>query len=133
MDHHFRSAALLDISLEFFLDVLQRGLRVGGGLVFSMRFPDVPKDAVQIVMQDVGEKVALLHLPHLQRPHIEVVFSRRVFAQDGLPGSFQNKVHLVHTHIRNPVDEDFHIHHQPPEVGMRGKLAEQPVVDFAAA
>ena len=63
MDYRFRRTALLNIPLEFILDILQRGLRVGGGLVFSMRFPDVPEDAVQIVMQDVAEKVALLHLP----------------------------------------------------------------------
>ena len=91
------------------------------------------KRQIGIVMQDVAEKVALLHLTQLQRTHIEVVFSRRVFAQDGLPGGFQNKVHLVHPHIRDPVDEDFHIHHQPLEVGMRGKFAEQSVVDFTAA
>ena len=130
-DQHFYIAALLDGLLKLFLDVLQRGLRVGGGLVFEMRLPYISDNAVQIVMQDMAEKVALLYLPQLQRPHIKVILSRRMAADDRLPGGFEDQVHLLHPHIGNPVNEDFYIGHQPLEVRMRGQFAEKPVVDLA--
>ena len=47
VDQHFYIAALMDGLLKFFLHVIQRGLRVGGGLVLAVCFPDVPDDAVQ--------------------------------------------------------------------------------------
>ena len=83
-------------------------------------------------MQDMAEKIALLYLPQFQRPHIKVIFSRRMVAENRLPGSFQHQIHLFHPHIGNPIDEDFHIYHQPLEVRVRGKFAEKPVVDFSA-
>ena len=63
VDCHFFLAALLDGLFKFFLDVLQRGLGVGGGLVFQMGFLYILCNAVQIVMQDMAEKVALLYCP----------------------------------------------------------------------
>ncbi len=36
------------------------------------------------------------------------------------------------THIRNPVNADFHIRQQAQESGMADKLAEKPVVQCAA-
>ena len=92
----------------------------------------VPDDAVQIIVHDMAVKIAFLHLPQFQRPHIEVIFSGRIFAEDGLPGDLHHQIHLLHPHIGDPVDTDFHIHHQPPEVWVGSQFAEKPVVDFAA-
>ena len=116
MDQHLYIAALLDSLLKFFLDVLQRGLRVSGGLVFEMSLPYIPDNAVQIIMQDMAEKVALLYLTLFQRSHIEVIFSGRILAEDGPPSGLQHQIHLFHPHISNLVDADFHIYHQPPEI-----------------
>ena len=38
----------MDGLLKFLLHVIQRGLRVGGGLVLAVCFPDVPDDAVPV-------------------------------------------------------------------------------------
>ena len=81
VDQHFYIAALMDGLLKFFLHVIQRGLRVGGGLVLAVCFPDVPDDAVQIIVYDVAVIIAFLHLPQFQRPHIEVIFSGRMAPQ----------------------------------------------------
>ena len=129
----FDIAALSYGLLKFFLYIIQRGLRVGGGLVLAVCFPDVPDDAVQIIVHDMAVKIAFLHLPQFQRPHIEVIFSGRIFAHDGLPGGLQHQIHLLHPHIGNLVDADFHIYHQPPEIRVGSQFAEKPVVDFAAA
>ena len=83
VDQHFCIAALSYGLLKFFLHIIQRGLRVGGGLVFAVCFPDVPDDAVQIIVHDVALKIAFLHLPQFQRPHIEVIFSGCILTHDG--------------------------------------------------
>lgn len=133
VDQHFCIAALPYGLLKFFLHIIQRGLRVGGGLVFAVCFPDVPDDAVQIIVHDVAVKIAFLHLPQFQRPHIEVIFSGCILVHDGLPGGLQHQIHLLHPHIGDLVDADFHIYHQPPEIRVGSQFAEKPVVDFAAA
>ena len=133
VDQHFCIAALPYGLLKFFLHIIQRGLRVGGGLVFAVCFPDVPDDAVQIIVHDVAVKIAFLHLPQFQRPHIEVIFSGCILAHDGLPGGLHYQIHLLHPHIGDLVDTDFHIYHQPPEIRVGSQFAEKPVVDFAAA
>ncbi len=134
VDQHFCIAALSYGLLKFFLHIIQRGLRVGGGLVRAVCFPDVPDDAVQIIVHNVAvKKIAFLHLPQFQRPHIEVIFSGRILAHDGLPGGLQHQIHLLHPHIGDLVDADFHIYHQPPEIRVGSQFAEKPVVDFAAA
>ena len=43
--------------------VIQRGLRVGGGLVLAVCFPDVPDDAVQIIVHNVAVKIASCTCP----------------------------------------------------------------------
>ena len=132
MDGHFLLAALLERLLKFFLYIIQRGLWVGGSFVLAVCFPDVPDDAVQIIVHDMAVKVAFLHLPQFQRPHIKVIFSGRILAHDGLPGGLQHQIHLLHPHIGDLVDTDFHIHHQPPEIRVGSQFAEKSVVDFAA-
>ena len=68
MDYHFLLAALFKCLLKFFLDVIQRGLWVGGGLVLQVSFPYILDDAIQVIVHDVAVKVAFLHLPQFQRP-----------------------------------------------------------------
>ena len=65
---------------------------VGGGLVFAVCFPDVPDDAVQIIVHDVAVKIAFLHLPQFQRPHIEVIFSGCILAHDGEVRTFIKEI-----------------------------------------
>ena len=124
MDYHFLLAALFKCLLKLFLDVIQRGLWVGGGLVLQVSFPYILDDVIQVIVHDVAVKVAFLHLPQFQRPHIEVIFSGRIFAEDGLPGDLHHQIHLLHPHIGDPVDTDFHIHHQCSQ------FAEKPVVNL---
>ena len=92
VDQHFCIAALSYGLLKFFLHIIQRGLRVGGGLVFAVCFPDVPDDAVQIIVHDVAVKIAFLHLPQFQRPHIEVIFSGCILAHDGEVRTFIKEI-----------------------------------------
>lgn len=56
MDHQFLVAALLHGQFKLFFHILQSGLRIGGGLVFYMGLPDIPDNAIQIVMEDVLKK-----------------------------------------------------------------------------
>ena len=69
-------------------------------------FPQVTDNVVQIIMKDMAVKIVLLYLTQFQRPHIQIIFSRCVFFKNGLPGSFQNQIHLVHSHISDPVNKD---------------------------
>ena len=64
---------------------------------------------------------------------IDIIFSRCVFFKNGLPGSFQNQIHLVHSHISDPVNKDFHINHQPQKIWMSRQFTKQAVVDLSAA
>ncbi len=68
VDESFLFAALLERLFKFFLYIIQRGLRVGGSLVLAVCFPDVPDDAVQIIVYDVAVKIAFLHLRHREGP-----------------------------------------------------------------
>ena len=108
-----RHASHLYGLFKILFDLIQCWLWVSCGLVFQMSFPYIPDNAVQIIMEDMAVKIVLLYLPQFQRPHIQIIFSRCVFFQNGLPGSFQNQIHLVHPHISDPVNKDFHINHQP--------------------
>lgn len=56
VDQHLYIAALPYGLLKFFLHIIQRGLRVGSGLVLAVCFPDVPDDAVQIIVHNVAVK-----------------------------------------------------------------------------
>ena len=66
MNHPLFVAAQLHGPVKFFFDLRKCGLRVGGGAVGGMGLTNIPKDTVQIVMNRVAEKVALLHLTQLQ-------------------------------------------------------------------
>ena len=100
---------------------------------YSHVMHDVPDDAVQVIVHNMAVKIAFLYLSQFQRPHIEIIFSRRIFAEDTLPGGFHHQIHLFHPHIGDLVNADFHIYHQTPEVRVGSQFAEKPVVDFAAA
>ena len=56
-----------------------------------------------------------------------------MFFKNGLPGSFQNQIHLVHPHISELVNKDFHINHQPQKIWMSRQFTKQAVVDLSAA
>ena len=66
VDHPLLVAAQLHGPVKLFFHLRKCGLRVGGGAVGGMGLPDIPEDAVQVVMNRVTEKVALLHLTQLQ-------------------------------------------------------------------
>ena len=133
MDHSFCVGSHLYGLFKILFDLIQCWLWVGCGLVFQMGFPYIPDNAVQIIMKDMAVKIVLLYLTQFQRPHIQIIFSRCVFFKNGLPGSFQNQIHLVHPHISEPVNKDFHINHQPQKIRMGRQLTKQAVVDFSAA
>lgn len=95
---------------------------VGYGLVFQIGFPYIPDNAIQIIMKDMAVKIIFLYLTQFPCPHIQIIFSRCVFFKNGLPGSSQKQIHLVHSHISDLVNKDFHINHQPPK-----KSNESPV------
>lgn len=133
MDHSFCVGSHLYGLFKILFDLIQCWLWVGCGLVFQMGFPYIPDNAVQIIMKDMAVKIVLLYLTQFQRPHIQIIFSRCVFFKNGLPGSFQNQIHLVHPHISDLVNKDFHINHQPQKIWMSRQFTKQAVVDLSAA
>ena len=133
MDHPLLIAAQLHGAVELLFDIGQGRLRIGGGMVGEMSLANGLDDAVQIVVDGVTEKVALLDLSQLQGTDVEVIFSRRMAAEDFLPGGFQNQIHLGDPHIGNPINVNLNIGHQPLEVFVCGNLTQQPVVDFPTA
>ena len=133
MDHSFCVVSHLYGLFKILFDLIQCWLWVGCGLVFQMGFPYIPDNAVQIIMKDMTVKIVLLYLTQFQRPHIQIIFSGCVFFKNGLPGSFQNQIHLVHSHISDLVNKDFHINHQPQKIWMSRQFTKQAVVDLSAA
>ena len=133
MDHSFCVGSHLYGLFKILFDLIQCWLWVGCGLVFQMGFPYIPDNAVQIIMKDMAVKIVLLYLTQFQRPHIQIIFSRCVFFKNGLPGSFQNQIHLVHPHISDLVNKDFHINHQPQKIWMSRQFTKQAVVISTAA
>ena len=112
MDHSFCVGSHLYGLFKILFNLIQCWLWVGCGLVFQMGFPYIPDNAVQIIMKYMAVKIVLLYLTQFQRPHIQIIFSRCVFFKNALPGSFQNQIHLVHPHISDLVNKDFHINHK---------------------
>ena len=104
MDHSFCVGPHLYGLFKILFNLIQCWLWVGCGLVFQMGFPYILDNAVQIIMKNMAVKIVLLYLTQFQRPHIQIIFSRCVFFKNGLPGSFQNQIHLVHPHISDPVN-----------------------------
>ena len=78
MDYPFLIAAQLHGSVKLFFDLCESWLRIGGGAVGDMGLPNILDDAVQIVVNCVAEKIALLYLTKLQRADIKVILSRRM-------------------------------------------------------
>lgn len=133
VDHPFLITAQLHSTVKLFLDLRKSRLWIGGRAVGDMGLTNILDDAVQIIMNRVAEKVALLHLSQLQRADIKVVIPRRMAADHFLPGGLQHQIHLGDPHISDPVNENLNIRHQPLEILMCGNLTQQPVVDFSAA
>ena len=133
MDNQFLITAQLHSTVKLFLDLCKSRLRIGGGAVGDMGLTNILNDTVQIVVDCVAEKVALLHLTKFQCTDIKVVLPRRMAADHFLPGGLQHQVHLGNSHIGDSVNENLNIRHQPLEVLMCGNLTQQPVVDFSDA
>lgn len=98
VDYPFLITAQLHGTVKLFLDLCKIRLRIGGGAVGDMGLTNILDDAVQIIMNRVTEKVALLHLSQLQRADIKVMFSRRMAADHFLPSSLQHQIHLGDPH-----------------------------------
>lgn len=66
VDYPFLITALLHGTVEFFFDLRESRLRLGGGAVSNMGLANILNDTIQIIMDRVAEKVAILHLSKLQ-------------------------------------------------------------------
>ena len=130
MDHRFLIAVHLHGEVKLFFDLRESRLLISGGAVCEMVLPNILDDTVQIIMDRVAEKIALLHLSQLQGADIKVVIPRRMAADHFLSGGLQHQIHLGTPHIGDPVNENLNICHLPLEVLMRGNLTQQPVIDF---
>ena len=109
MDYPFLIAAQLHGSVKLFFDLCESWLRIGGGAVGDMGLPNILDDAVQIVVNCVAEKIALLYLTKLQRADIKVILSRRMAADHFLSGGLQHQIHLGNPHISDLVNENLNI------------------------
>lgn len=58
-------------------------------------------------------------------------FLRRHFHQCHLPDSFQHGIHIVDPHIRDPVNVNLSVQHEPLEILVADQLRQQPVVELA--
>lgn len=66
VDHPFFIAAQLHGTVKLFFDLRESRLRLGGGAVSDMGLANILNDTIQIIMDRVAEKVAILHLSKLR-------------------------------------------------------------------
>ena len=130
VDYPFLIAAQLHGTVKFFLDLCKSRLWIGGSAVGNMGLTNVLDDAVQIIMDRVAEKVALLHLSKLQRADIKVVLTRRMAADHFLPGGLQHQIHLGNPHISDPIYINLRIQHHFLKIMVTDNFRQQPGVEF---
>ena len=61
---------------------------------------------------------------------MQIIFLTAVFHQCHLPDGFQHGVHVVDPHIRDPVNVNFCVQHEPLEIFMANQFRQQPVVEL---
>ena len=105
---------------------------VGGGGVFPVGFPNVLHNIVNVLMNHMGKIIFFPDLRQLQGTHIQIILAGIVFLYDLLPIRFQNGVHIMDPHIRNPINEDLNIHQKALEVPVQSQLRQQPIVELSA-
>ena len=62
---------------------------------------------------------------------MQVIFFAAIFHQCHLPDSFQHGIHIVDPHIRDPVNVNLSVQHEPLEILVADQLRQQPVVELA--
>jgi len=92
---------------------------------------NVTENAFQIVCNQASEILVLSDLRDFQRPQMQIIFLAAVFHQCHLPDGFQNGVHVVDPHIRDPVNVNLSIQHEALEILMADQLRQQAVVELA--
>ena len=97
-----------------------------------MGFPYILHDTVNVLMDDMGKIIFFPDLSQLQGAYIQIIFAGIVFLYDLLPICFQNRIHVMDAHIRNPINEDFNIHQKALEILVQSQLRQQPVVELSA-
>ena len=80
----------------------------------------------------MGKEVFFGDLRQFQGANIQIVLPWIVLFHDLLSVGFQNGVHVIDPHIRNPVNEDFNIYQKALKVLVQSQLRQQPVVELSA-
>ena len=96
-----------------------------------MGFPNIRHDTVNVPVNHMGKEVFLADLRQLQGAYIQIILARIMLFHDLLPVGFQNCVHVMDAHIRNPVNEDFNIYQKALEILVQSQLRQQPVVELS--
>ena len=106
---------------------------VRGQSICPVFLPDVPQDAAQIVRNEMPEIFFLLYLRYFQSMEVQIVSFLAMFHQNHLAGGFQHGVHILDTHIRDPVNVNLRIQHETLEIPVANQLRQQPVVELACS
>ena len=104
---------------------------VSRGSIIPVRFPNIPQNRFQIVRDEMPEIFFLLYLRRFQRVQVQVAAVLPAFQQDHLPGSLQDGVHILDPHIRDPVNVNLRVQHEPLKSLVADQLRQQPVIEPA--
>ena len=96
-----------------------------------MLLSNVTEDTFQVICNQASEILVLSDLRDFQCPQVQIIFLVAVLHQCHLPDCFQHGVHIVDSHICNPVNVNLSIQHETLEIFMADQLRQQPVVKFA--
>lgn len=95
---------------------------VRGQRIRPVFLPDVPQDAAQITRNEMSEILFFLYLRRFQSMEVQIVSYLAMFHQNHLTGGFQHGIHILDSHICDPVNVNFRIQHKPLEIPVADQL-----------
>ncbi len=116
--------------------------------VGTMVVPNIMENTFQVICNQASEILVLSDLRDFQCPQVQVIFLAAVLHQCHLSDCFQHGVHVVDTHICDPVNVNLRIQHETLEIfsdeygwsrsvpnlsGKRGSLRYGEAVELADA
>src|SRR5699024_12191915 len=99
--------------------------------VFLVGFPYIPDNGAYIVQCDMTEIIIVIYMSGLQRFQMRVILSGAIPFYDFMTYGINKGIEVLDLHGCNAVHIDFNVSQKLDKILVRGKFAEQAVVDTA--
>lgn len=116
--------------LQTLLHIQRRRMAVRSGRIILMGFPNILKDQLQIVRNNMAEILVLLYLCKFQRPQVQIVFRFSLLHQHHLADGLQYSVHIVDPHISDSIHINLRIQHHFLKIMVTDHFRQQPGIEF---